>query len=156
MEGLIIALILIPIFAMINSSQDKAETERIQGMSDSQLENRLVELCNIALTENPKRFPGNPQRVRDRADKKWQAAVKESKKIAAELKNRTGVDYKDASTVCAEWYIAGIQNGTIEISKPSAKNASVVKRAIVGGVIASPAGAVVGAVSAADQNSRNR
>ena len=156
MEGLIIALILIPIFAMINSSQDKAETERIQGMSDSQLENRLVELCNIALTENPKRFPGNPQRVRDRADKKWQAAVKESKKIAAELKNRTGVDYKDASTVCAEWYIAGIQNGTIEISKPSAKNASVVKRAIVGGVIAGPAGAVVGAVSAADQNSRNR
>ena len=141
---------------MINSSQDKAETERIQGMSDSQLENRLVELCNIALTENPKRFPGNPQRVRDRADKKWQAAVKESKKIAAELKNRTGVDYKDASTVCAEWYIAGIQNGTIEISKPSAKNASVVKRAIVGGVIAGPAGAVVGAVSAADQNSRNR
>lgn len=156
MEGLVIALILIPIIALISSSQDKAETERIQGMSDSQLENRLVELCNIALTENPKRFPGNPQRVRDRADKKWQAANNESKKIVAELKKRTGVDYKDASTVCAEWYIAGIQNGTIAISKPGAKNASVVKRAIVGGVIAGPAGAVVGAISAADQNSRSR
>ena len=132
------------------------EYERKQKMSVDELENRLAELCNIALEENPKRYPGNPQFVRYKADKKWQEAVAESKEIVKLLKAKTGVDYKDASELSAKQYLARIQSGAIEITKPGTGNASVVKRAIIGGVIAGQAGAVVGAISAADQNNRNK
>lgn len=125
-------------------------------MSVEELENRLVELSNIALEENPKRFPGNPQRIRDRADEKWRRAVAESREIVELLKAKTGVDYKDAGELSAGQFLAHIQSGAIELTKPGTRSASVVKRAIVGGVIAGPAGAVVGAISAADQNSRNK
>lgn len=43
-----------------------------------------------------------------------------------------------------------------EPSKTNKKDASVVGRAVVGGVVAGPAGAVVGALSAVDKNNRNK
>jgi len=158
--GMALILVLVFFCAYLSIEKPRRETvkqlDRIKTMSVDELENRLVELCNIALEENPKRYPGNPQFVRDKADKKWQGAVAESKEIVKLLKAKTGVDYKDASELSAEQLLARIQSGAIEITKPGTGNASVVKRAIVGGLIAGHAGAVVGAISAADQNNRNK
>ena len=39
--------------------------------------------------------------------------------------------------------------------KKDAKDASVIGRAVVGGIVAGPAGAVVGALSAVDKNNKN-
>jgi len=54
---------------------------------------------------------------------------------------------------------AGIQGGLHEpnFAKTSTeKDASVVKRGVVGYIVAGPAGAIIGAISAADKNNRNK
>lgn len=43
-----------------------------------------------------------------------------------------------------------------KMTKKTTKDASVVKRAAVGGIIAGPTGAIVGALSAVDKNNKNR
>ena len=53
--------------------------------------------------------------------------------------------------------IEGAIKDTPNITKMSAvKDASVVKRGIVGYIVAGPAGAIIGAISAADKNNRNK
>ena len=150
--AIILLLLAVSIAGNLARVQDENETKRIQKMSAKELENRLVELLNIALSIDL-------FHVSESERKTLEAITKESEKIVAELKEKTGRDYKDVSALRGEMMLAHFQaakSGTIELTKPSAGNASVVKRAIVGGVIAGPAGAVVGAISAADQNNRNK
>ena len=49
-----------------------------------------------------------------------------------------------------------IKAAKVKSNPNSTKDASVVGRAVAGGIIAGPVGAVVGAVSAADKNAKNR
>jgi len=56
-----------------------------------------------------------------------------------------------------EWRKELVDKGATVSQIPKAKqDASVVGRAVAGGIIAGPAGAVVGAISAADKNNKNR
>ena len=47
------------------------------------------------------------------------------------------------------------RNDLWEQSQPKKKDASVIGRGIVGGIVAGPAGAIVGALSAIDKNRKN-
>ena len=138
-------------------SQKKAHEKWLQSASVEELENALVNCYNTALKEDPKRGPKYPRNVRDKADAIWRAVCNQSEEIVAQLKKLTGKDYKSARTICAEVDLAKLLNSKedIAITTSSNKNASVVKRAIVGGVIAGPVGAIVGAASAIDNNMKN-
>ena len=148
MSCVLATLLVVALFFFVMKVQDETQTERIRTSSVKQLEDRLVELYNIYFQEQPK------ANVSKRAANKAYDANCESVKIVVELNKRTGKNYKSAIRLYSEEQVAGIQAGTIDITTPSKKDASVVKRAIVGGVIAGPAGAVVGAISAADKNNK--
>ena len=157
METILLTIAFIVVMGIIMILKDQAQTKSIQKASVEDLEKRLTELYNIAITEAPKRMPGNRKSVREKADQKWRDACSESAKIVSELKERTGRTYKDAARICAEIDTAKmLSKSEIAITTSSSGDASVIKRAIVGGIIAGPAGAVVGAASAVDKNMRNR
>lgn len=62
---------------------------------------------------------------------------------------------KDVTDLLFEQYQADFNEFLDSRSKKS-QSASVVGRGILGGVIAGPAGAIIGALSAADKNNRNK
>ena len=76
-----------------------------------------------------------------------QSAMPEADKIQA----RKNIDYPHATIVAT-----AAQSGMLTSQSNASKDASVVGRAIVGGVIAGPTGAVVGALSAVDKNNKNK
>ena len=64
-------------------------------------------------------------------------------------KARNNISRPDAAVLAS-----AAKAGMLSSSKISSKDASVVGRAVVGGVVAGPAGAVVGALSAVDKNNK--
>lgn len=157
----IFILLAISIAGNLGRMENEKKSKLIKGMSVEQLEEKLEWDNSHALELRRKTGRSENEGLM------LKQYTEESKAIAVELHDRTGKKYKDADELFAEASRSSARRlspdeqaaaakallGSLDPKKKE-KDASVVGRAVVGGLIAGETGAVVGAISALDKNSR--
>lgn len=125
-------------------------TKRLKHLPVTELENELNKYYKLA-SEYTIKMNATKGSKSDSASLKRSSSIRYGNAVRDEIKKRTGIEYEDVERVSLlAWMDCGMP-----IAAKSG-NSSVIKNAAVGGVIAGPAGAVVGAIHAADKNSRSQ
>lgn len=123
---------------------------RLKLLSPTELENELTKYYRLA-SEYTIKMSASKGSKSDSASLKRSSSIRYGNAVRDEIKRRTGIEYEDVEKVSLmAWMNVGMPIAT------KGSNSSVIKNAAVGGVIAGPAGAVVGAIHAADKNSRSQ
>ena len=129
----------------LSSTAKKKDCLKCLEIATAEINNRIPNMLNQWETE-VKANIGNRENNKKTPDRSYKSSLKSTSSYSHNPYTNT------ASTHTG--YSDSAYGNTTESSNK--KNASVVGRAIAGGMVAGPVGAIVGAISAADKNNRNK
>lgn len=152
--GILLGILLFIVFCvfavLITKGVAKVQSNIYQKMTDAQIVEEYRELEKqikaYSYSYTDRQMGSGFANISSSNNKKWLEEAQNKLRILSVEINRRGLQLD-----CEE--LLNAKAGKVTAGK---QDASVVGRAVAGGIIAGPAGAVVGAISAADKNAKNK